>query len=55
MLVDFDMYGGASPELVAWELVVSDQDVVGAWATAIARGWIARPGRTTSMTRSSGS
>jgi hypothetical protein len=35
---DFDEFGGASPELVAWELGEPPSRIIAAWSKAIAEG-----------------
>ena len=43
VLDDFDQFGGASMELVAWELFVHRQDVINAWTRTITARWV-QPG-----------
>lgn len=37
---DFDDFGGASAELVSWELGLDSVDVTGAWERAIQNGYL---------------
>jgi hypothetical protein len=37
---DFDEFGGASAELVSWELGVDSTDVTGPWERAIQQGYL---------------
>lgn len=39
---DFDTFGGASPELAAWELSVEVTDIANAWREATEQGLLAR-------------
>ena len=38
VMADFDQFGGASLELVAWELCIEESAVSAAWSRAIADG-----------------
>ena len=42
VMSDFDQFGGASLELVAWELYIDESAVSAAWSRAIADGLIER-------------
>ena len=44
MTADFDEFGGASLELVAWELCIEESAVSAAWSRAIADGLLERCG-----------
>jgi hypothetical protein len=44
VLADFDLLGGASLGLVAWELFVSEQQLRGDWQLAIEKGWLTPAG-----------
>ena len=43
-MADFDRFGGASIELVAWELCIEKSAVSAAWSRAIADGLLERFG-----------
>jgi hypothetical protein len=45
VLAGFDEHGGASPELVAWELFIDEQKIKAAWEHAVAEGWLKPAGR----------
>jgi hypothetical protein len=45
VLADFDIHGGSSLGLVAWELSATEQQVRYPWDHAIAEGWLAPAGR----------
>ena len=44
VFADFDQFGGASIELVAWELDVDQSSIIGAWTQAINDGLLERSG-----------
>ena len=44
VMADFDQFGGASRELVAWELCIEESAVSAAWSRAIADGLLERSG-----------
>ena len=44
VMADFDQFGGASLELVAWELSIEESAVTAAWSGAIADGLLKRSG-----------
>ena len=44
VMADFDQFGGASRELVAWELCMEESAVSAAWSRAIADGLLERSG-----------
>ena len=44
VMADFDRFGGASIELVAWELYIEESAVSAAWSWAIADGQLERSG-----------
>ena len=44
VMADFDQFGGASRELVAWELCIEESAVSAAWSRAIAGGLLERSG-----------
>ena len=44
VMADFDQFGGASRELVAWELCIEENAVSAAWSRAIASGLLERSG-----------
>lgn len=44
VMADFDQFGGASIELVAWELCIEESAVSAAWSRAIADGLLERSG-----------
>ena len=44
VMPDFDQFGGASLELVAWELYIEESAVSAAWSRAIADGLLERSG-----------
>ena len=43
VMADFDQFGGASRELVAWELCIEESAVSSAWSRAIADGLLSAP------------
>jgi hypothetical protein len=44
VFADFEQFGGASIELVAWELDVDHSRIIGAWTQAINDGLLERSG-----------
>ncbi len=44
VMADFDQFGGASLELVTWELSIEESAVTAAWSGAIADGLLKRSG-----------
>jgi len=47
VLADFDQFGGASIQLVAWELDVDQSRIIEAWTQAINDGLLERSGSDT--------